>query len=78
MSPGRQIGSSLGRSNRIFKGRPGDAREGRPRDILETNICRLGAARGKSKTYTELEGVANNKILLKDFKHFSDSSTKGS
>ena len=70
MSPGRQIGSSLGRSNRIFKGRPGD--------ILETNICRLGAARGKSKTYTELEGVANNKILLKDFKHFSDSSTKGS
>ena len=33
-SPGRQIETSLGQSNRIFRGRP--------RDVLRTNICRLG------------------------------------
>ena len=40
--PGRQIETSLGQSNRIFKGRPGDVGWGRPRDVLRTNICRLG------------------------------------
>ena len=39
---GRQIGTSLGRSNRIFRGHPGDAGVGRPWDVLGTNICRLG------------------------------------
>ena len=38
MSPGRQIGTSLGWSNRIFSGRPGEAGGGRPRDVLATNI----------------------------------------
>ena len=41
-SPGRQIRTSPGRSNRIFRGCPGDVGGGRPRDILGTNICRLG------------------------------------
>ena len=49
-SPGRHfrmsreslIGTSPGRSNRIFRGRPRDIRGGRPRDVLGTNICRLG------------------------------------
>ena len=49
-SPGRQIGTSPRchivpspeRSNRIFRGRPGDVGGGRPRDVLGTNICRLG------------------------------------
>ena len=29
-------------SNRISWGRPGDVGGERPRDVLETNICRLG------------------------------------
>ena len=41
-SPGRQIETSLEQSNRIFRGRPGDVGWGRPRDVLRTNICRLG------------------------------------
>ena len=41
-SPGRQLGTSLGRSNRIFRRRPGDVGGERPRDVLRTNICRLG------------------------------------
>ena len=41
-SPGRQIETSLGWSNRIFRGRPGVVGAGRPRDVLGTNICRLG------------------------------------
>ena len=41
-SRGRQIGMSPRRSNRIFRGRPGDIRGGCPRDVLVTNICRLG------------------------------------
>ena len=50
MSPGRQIGTSPGRqigtspewSNWTFRGRTGDVGVGRPRDVLGTNICRLG------------------------------------
>ena len=50
MSPGRQIGTSSGRqvgtspvwSNKIFRGHPRDVGGGQPRDVLETNICRLG------------------------------------
>ena len=41
-SPRRQIGVSPGRSNRIFRGCPGDVGGGHPRDVLGTNICRLG------------------------------------
>ena len=41
-SSGRQIKTSLGQSNRIFRRRPGDVGWGRPRDVLRTNICRLG------------------------------------
>ena len=41
-SLGRQIGTSLGRSNRIFGGRPGHVGRGRLREVLGTNICRLG------------------------------------
>ena len=40
--PRRQIGTSPGRSNRIFRGLPGDVGGERPREVLETNICRLG------------------------------------
>ena len=38
LSPGRQIGTS----DRIFRRRPGDVGGGRPRDVLGTNIYRLG------------------------------------
>ena len=40
--PRRQIGTSPGRSNRIFRGLPGDVGGERPREVLGTNICRLG------------------------------------
>ena len=42
-SPERQIGMSTGWSNRIFRGRPGDVGRERPRDVLGSNICRLGS-----------------------------------
>ena len=32
------MGTSLGWSNRIFSGRPGEAGGGRPRDVVATNI----------------------------------------
>ena len=41
-SPGRQIGTSLGWSNRIFRGGPGDVGGGNLRDDLWTNFCWLG------------------------------------
>ena len=41
-SPRCQIEISLGQSNRIFRGSPGDVGGARPRDVLGTNICRLG------------------------------------
>ena len=41
-SSGRQIGMSPRRSNRIFRGRPGDSGGECPRDVLGTNIYRLG------------------------------------
>ena len=41
-SPGFQIRTSPGRSNRIFRGLPGDVGGERPREVLGTNICRLG------------------------------------
>ena len=41
-SLGYQIGTSPRRSNRIFKGCPCDECEGRPWNVLATNICRLG------------------------------------
>ena len=40
--PGRQIETSPGWSNRIFRGHPRDVGGGRPRNILGTNICFLG------------------------------------
>ena len=42
MSLGRQIGTSSGRSNRVFRGLLGDVGEGHPWDVLGTNICWLG------------------------------------
>ena len=42
MSTGRQIGRFPGWSNRIFRGRPGDAEVEHPRDVLGTNIWQLG------------------------------------
>ena len=42
---GRQIGTSPGQSNKIFRGCPNDVRGGRPRDVLGTNICGLGDGR---------------------------------
>ena len=42
MSPELQLVTSPGWSNRIFRGHPGDVRGGHPRDVLGTNICRLG------------------------------------
>ena len=41
-SSGQQIGTSPLWSNRMFRGRCGDVGQGRPRDVLGTNICRLG------------------------------------
>ena len=42
-SPRCQIWASPCWSNRIFRGRPEDTGEGRTRDVLGTNICRLGS-----------------------------------
>ena len=39
--PGHQIGMYPRRSNRLFRGRPGDVGGECPRDVLGTNICRL-------------------------------------
>ena len=41
-SPGRQMGTSSGWSNRIFRGLPGDLGGGQPQDVLGTNIYWLG------------------------------------
>ena len=41
-SSGYQFRTSLGWSNRIFRGCLEDIGGGRPRDVLGTNICRLG------------------------------------
>ena len=41
---GRMIRTFPGWSNKIFRKRLGDAVRGRPRDILGTNICRLGCS----------------------------------
>ena len=49
-SPGRQIRTLPGRSNRIFRERPGEVGWGRPRDVLGTNICRLGRSNPGLKT----------------------------
>ena len=57
-SPGHQMGTSPGRSNRMFRGHSGDVGRGRPRDVLGTNICRLGKLQDISK------GITSNK-----FKH---------
>ena len=38
----RQIGTSPGQSNRIFRGRPGDVGGRHPQDVLGTNTCGLG------------------------------------
>ena len=58
---GHQIGTSPGRSNRIFSERPGDVGEGRTRDVLGTNICRLG------KMYLKLDDKkAGKNAMLKD------------
>ena len=54
-SPGHQMGTSPGRSNRMFRGHSGDVGRGRPRDVLGTNICRLGKLQDISK------GITSNK-----------------
>ena len=41
---------SPGRSNRMFRGRPGDVGRRRPQDVLGTNICWLGADCGIKKS----------------------------
>ena len=63
-SPGRQIGTFQGWSNRTFRGRPGNVRGGGPRDVLGTNICRLG---NKSK-YS-----SNSKDIFKSAKIFYET-----
>ena len=40
--PGRHFRMSPGCSNRTVRGCPGDVGGGRPRDVMGTNICRLG------------------------------------
>ena len=42
-SLGRHFETSPGLSNRIFRGSPGGVEGGRSRDVLGTNICRLGS-----------------------------------
>ena len=59
-SPGHHFRTSLGRSNRIFKGRPGDVGGERPPDLLGTNICWLGS---------------NKKYHLKTFINATDVAT---
>ena len=60
MSPGRQIGTSPGWSNRIFRGCPGDVGGGRPRNVLGTNICQLGVDLSK------LSDAVKNDVVKKD------------
>ena len=57
---GRQIGTSPGRSNRIFRGRPGDVGGGRSWDVLGTNICCLGVSIN-FLPYLSLNFLANEK-----------------
>ena len=59
-SPGRHFRTSVGRSNRIFKGCPEDVGGKRPPDVLGTNICRLGS---------------NKKYHLKTFVNATDVAT---
>ena len=56
-SPGRQIGKSPGRSNRIFSRRHGNAGGGRPQDNLRTNICRLGHQKHVNQSSTDVHHV---------------------
>ena len=41
-SSGRRTGMTPGQLNRIFSVRPGDVGGGRSREVLGTNVCRLG------------------------------------
>ena len=85
-SPERQIRTSLdvisgrpqdvrlGRPrHRIFRGRPGDVGEKRPRDVLGTNICRLGNwLTFQLKTKVDDLDVAKLKTAPVDLKKISD------
>ena len=70
MSPGRQIKTSLGRqfgtslgwSNRIFRRYPRDVGGGFPRYVLGTNIYQLG----KNKTLSIKENLDEVRPYLKD------------
>ena len=63
MSLKRQIRTSPRRSNRIFRGSPGDAGGGRPRDILRTNICRLGSSDFLKIKFNSVENLPLKKML---------------
>ena len=61
-SPGRQIGTSPGGSNRNFRGRPRDVGGERLRDVLGTNICRLGKVRSSRPEPFCKKGVLRNVV----------------
>ena len=58
-SPGRQIWTFMECSNSISRVRPGDVGGGRPRDVLGTNICRLGS---RSKFLVPFHPLTNLEI----------------
>ena len=77
--PQLQIGTSLGRWNRIFRRRPKDVGGGSPRNVEDTNIFRLGKQNRQIKTNwgyiskiyvkyfitDKLKEIINCKIILK-------------
>ena len=67
--PQRQFRTCLGQSNRVFRGRPVDVGGGRPRDVLGTNICRLGRQCRKSLYVSAMWG----KLLVNKFKWTEDT-----
>ena len=52
-SLGRQIRTSPGWSNWIFMGRPGDVGGGHSRDVLGTNVFRLGSFSHLKQTFSK-------------------------
>ena len=80
MSPGRQIETSQwrqirtspGRSDRIFRRRSGDVGGKRPRDVLRTNICR----HVKGVPDTKIKEVENKIPLVIGLVKKTDYDTK--
>ena len=79
-SPTRLFEMSLGCSNKIFRGRPGNVGGGRPQDVLGTNICRLGSFRSFTVftvMYNSLQEKIDIERLVLEYFVFSDKKLNG-